>query len=284
MASAASNCRAGRASGCAGPPRPWGAEPRSRAMAEASRGTTVLATQGLSRNFGGLAAVREVSISLQQGELHAVIGPNGAGKTTLVNLLAGALKPSAGRILLQGRDVAGAPAWRMARLGVGRSFQRTNILANLSVLENVRLAVQAVSRVRNPLRRADSRPDLSARAEATLLQGGLGAVLARQAGTQSHGEQRQLEIAMALAGHAKVLLLDEPLAGMGVEETQRMVGLLKALARYHAVLLIEHDMDVVFAVADWMTVMAEGAVLAEGKPEAIRANTSVQHAYLGGLA
>jgi branched-chain amino acid transport system ATP-binding protein len=253
-------------------------------MAEASRGTTVLATQGLRRNFGGLAAVRDVSISLQQGELHAVIGPNGAGKTTLVNLLAGALKPSAGRIVLEGRDVAGAPAWRMARLGIGRSFQRTNILANLSVLENVRLAVQAVSRVHNPLRRADSRPDLSARAEATLLRVGLGAVVARQAGTLSHGEQRQLEIAMALAGHAKVLLLDEPLAGMGIEETQRLVELLKALAREHAVLLIEHDMDVVFAVADWMTVMAEGAVLAEGKPEAVRANASVQHAYLGGLA
>jgi branched-chain amino acid transport system ATP-binding protein len=253
-------------------------------MAEASRGTTVLATQDLRRNFGGLAAVRDVSISLQQGELHAVIGPNGAGKTTLVNLLAGALKPSAGRIVLEGRDVAGAPAWRMARLGVGRSFQRTNILANLSVLENVRLAVQAVSGVHNPLRRADSRPDLSARAEATLLRVGLGAVVARQAGTLSHGEQRQLEIAMALAGHAKVLLLDEPLAGMGSEETQRLVELLKALAREHAVLLIEHDMDVVFAVADWMTVMAEGAVLAEGKPEAIRANASVQHAYLGGLA
>ncbi len=254
-------------------------------MAEAGgRGTTVLATHGLVRNFGGLAAVRGVSIALQHGELHAVIGPNGAGKTTLVNLLAGALKPSAGRIVLDGRDVAGEPAWRMARLGVGRSFQRTNILANLSVLENVRLAVQAVSHVPNPLRRAESRPELAARAEATLLRVGLRAVATRAAGTLSHGEQRQLEIAMALAGESKVLLLDEPLAGMGVEETERMVDLLRALAREHAVLLIEHDMDVVFAVADWMTVMAEGAVLAEGKPEAIRANTSVQDAYLGGHA
>ena len=254
-------------------------------MAEGlDRAATVLATQGLSRNFGGLAAVREVSIALQHGELHAVIGPNGAGKTTLVNLLAGALKPSAGRIVLDGRDVAGAPPWRMARLGVGRSFQRTNILANLSVLENVRLAVQAVSRVHNPLRRAESRPDFRARAEATLLRVGLGALAGREAGTLSHGEQRQLEIAMALAGDAKVLLLDEPLAGMGVEETQRMVELLRALAREHAVLLIEHDMDVVFAVADWMTVMAEGSVLAAGRPEAIRANARVQDAYLGGHA
>src|SRR5499426_3138842 len=185
MASAASECRAGRVIGGAEQPSPWGADPRSRAMAEASRGITVLATQGLSRNFGGRGAVRDVSISLQQGELHAVIGPNGAGKTTLVNLLAGALRPNAGRIVLEGRDVAGAPAWRMARLGVGRSFQRTNILANLSVLENVRLAVQAVSRVHNPLRHADSRPDLSARAEATLLRVGLGTVITRQAGTLS---------------------------------------------------------------------------------------------------
>jgi len=244
-------------------------------------GQVVLATERLSRNFGGLAAVREVSLALKHGELHAVIGPNGAGKTTLVNLLSGALKPSAGRILVDGRDVAGEPAWRMSRLGVGRSFQRTNIFAPLSVLENVRLAVQAVSPSLNPLAAAATVAVLAARAEASLTRVGLAQLASRPAGMLSHGEQRQLEIAMAVAGAAKVLLLDEPLAGMGVEESERMVALLRALAREHAVLLIEHDMDVVFAVADWMTVMVEGAVLASGRPQAIRANRDVQAAYLG---
>ena len=247
-------------------------------------GNTVLATHRLSRNFGGLAAVRDVSIALHHGELHAVIGPNGAGKTTLVNMLAGALRPSAGRIVLEGREVAGEPVWRMSRLGIGRSFQCTNIFPSLSVLENVRLAVQAVAHVHNPLRRAQSAPELIERAHGTLHKVGLADLNSRTAGTLSHGEQRQLEIAMALAGRAKALLLDEPLAGMGIEESQRMVELLRALARQHAVLLIEHDMDVVFAVADWMTVMAEGSVLAEGEPEAVRANRRVQDAYLGASA
>jgi branched-chain amino acid transport system ATP-binding protein len=252
-------------------------------MTEARDGrAAVLTTQGLSRNFGGLAAVRDVSIALHHGELHAVIGPNGAGKTTLVNMLSGTLAPSAGRILLEHRDVAGEPVWRLARLGIGRSFQRTNIFLPLSVLENVRLAVQAVELGLKPLQGSDRQPDLIERARASLARVGLSQLASRQAGTLSHGEQRQLEIAMAIAGRAKVLLLDEPLAGMGVEESQRMVDLLRTLAREHAVLLIEHDMDVVFAVADWMTVMAEGSVLADGTPEAIRANVSVQQAYLGG--
>jgi branched-chain amino acid transport system ATP-binding protein len=243
----------------------------------------VLETEALSRHFAGLVAVRDVSISLHQGELHAVIGPNGAGKTTLVNMLSGEIRPTAGRIELEGRQVAGEPAWRMTRLGVGRSFQRTNIFASLSVLENVRLAAQAVGRVR---RNASGRPwceaELVDRALAALDRVGLSEVAPRIAGTLSHGEQRQLEIAMTLAGEPKVLLLDEPLAGMGPEESQRMTALLEGLTRKHAVLLIEHDMDCVFAVADWMTVMAEGAVIAEGRPDAIRANTAVQDAYLGG--
>jgi len=245
----------------------------------------VLATLGLTRAFGGLVAVRDVSISLRQGELHAVIGPNGAGKTTLVNLLSGEIRPTAGRIELNGREVAGEPAWRMTHLGVGRSFQRTNIFLSLSVLENVRLAVQAVAAPpRQLLHKADSEAELAARAERALARVGLVNGHDRTAGTLSHGEQRQLEIAMALASTPKVLLLDEPLAGMGPEESARMTALLKDLAREHALLLIEHDMDFVFAVADWMTVMAEGAVLAQGRPESIRANTAVQEAYLGGHA
>jgi branched-chain amino acid transport system ATP-binding protein len=243
----------------------------------------VLATHELTRRFGGLVAVREVSLALHQGELHAVIGPNGAGKTTLVNLLSGEIKPTAGTIELDGRPVAGEPAWRCARLGIGRSFQRTNIFAPLTVLENVRLAAQAVEGAgRNPLRPAASDTQLIDKARSALGRAGLAGAEARIAGTLSHGEQRQLEIAMTLAGNPKVLLLDEPLAGMGPEESQRMTALLKGLAREHAVLLIEHDMDFVFAVADWMTVMAEGMVIAEGPPEAIRANTAVQEAYLGG--
>jgi len=255
-------------------------------MVEArSASAPVLATHGLSRHFGGLVAVHDVSISLRQGELHAVIGPNGAGKTTLVNMLSGEIKPTAGRVELDGREVAGEPAWRMTRLGVGRSFQRTNIFLSFSVLENVRLAAQAMGVPAARLFRTAARePGLIERAECALGRVGLTDVSASIAGTLSHGEQRQLEIAMALASDPKVLLLDEPLAGMGPEESQRMTGLLKELAREHAVLLIEHDMDVVFAVADWMTVMAEGAVLAEGRPEAIRANTAVQDAYLGGHA
>jgi len=173
----------------------------------------------------------------------------------------------------------------MTRLGIGRSFQRTNIFLSLSVLENVRLAAQAMGvPAARLLRTATRELDLIARAQRALARVALEHVATRVAGTLSHGEQRQLEIAMALASDPKVLLLDEPLAGMGPEESQRMARLLKELAREHAVLLIEHDMDVVFAVADWMTVMAEGAVLAEGKPEAIRANTAVQDAYLGGHA
>jgi len=198
-------------------------------------------------------------------------------------MLSGEIKPTAGRIELMGREVAGEPAWRMTALGIGRSFQRINIFASLTVLENVRLAAQAVSSPpRRLLRDAARATDLIGKAEQALERIGLAGVAARNAGTLSHGEQRQLEIAMALASNPKVLLLDEPLAGMGPEESERMTALLKDLVREHALLLIEHDMDFVFSVADWMTVMAEGAVLAEGRPAAIRANTAVQDAYLGG--
>jgi branched-chain amino acid transport system ATP-binding protein len=244
----------------------------------------VLATRGLTRRFGGLVAVGDVSLALNRGELHAVIGPNGAGKTTLVSLLAGELRPSAGHILLDGADISNVPSHKRTRLGIGRSFQRTNIFPTLSALENVRLAAQAVAQSRRWLKPAARETQLIERAQAALARVGLDAVMSRIAAHLSHGEQRQLEIAMTLACEPKVLLLDEPLAGMGPEESQRLTGLLKGLAREHAILLIEHDMDFVFAVADWMTVMAEGRVLAEGTPDTIRANTAVQDAYLGGHA
>lgn len=255
-------------------------------MAEGRHGRTpLLATRGLGRDFGGLSAVREVSITLSPGELHAVIGPNGAGKSTLVNLLSGELSPSRGEIRLGDMPIGNVPAWRRVHLGLGRSYQRTNIFKTLSVLENVRLAAQAV---RSPslgvFRSAVGAADLVEAAEGALARVGLDDAAGRMAGTLAHGEQRLLEIAMTLAGRPKVLLLDEPLAGMGAEEGERIAALLRSLSEQHAILLIEHDMDFVFQVADWMTVMVDGAVLAEGVPDAIRANADVQKAYLGGQA
>jgi branched-chain amino acid transport system ATP-binding protein len=243
----------------------------------------LLETQGLGRNFGGLAAVRDVSLQLRASELHAVIGPNGAGKSTLVNLLSGQIVPSAGKIRLGGTDVTGQPAHRMAHLGIGRSFQRTNIFKSLTVMENVRLAAQAVELPwTKVLWRVQSMKSLIADASSALDRVGLADAADLQAATLSHGGQRQLEIAMTLASNPKVLLLDEPLAGMGPEEGERIAALLKGLARDHGVLLIEHDMDFVFAVADTMTVMVNGEVLASGRPADIRANAAVQNAYLGG--
>jgi branched-chain amino acid transport system ATP-binding protein len=255
-------------------------------MAEGRHGSSpLLETRALCRNFEGLKAVREVSITLSPGELHAVIGPNGAGKSTLVHLLSGELAPSSGDILLSAETVARLPAWRRVHLGVARSFQRTNIFRPLTASENVRLAAQAVApEGRRMLRSAASVKALHEAAESALERAGLGWAAGQIAGTLSHGAQRQLEIAMTLASRPKVILLDEPLAGMGPEEGERIAALLRGLASDHAILLIEHDMDFVFAVADWMTVMVDGAVIASGKPADIRANADVQHAYLGGHA
>ncbi len=244
----------------------------------------LLETEGLSRSFGGVQAVRDVSLSLAKGELHAVIGPNGAGKSTLVNLLAGAIRPTAGRILLGGIDITDLAQHKRIHLGLARSFQRTNILPAMTVGENVRLAAQAVGQRRGVALFAppEADRDCMAAATAALKRAGLDDGHQRVAGTLAHGQKRQLEIAMALASGPKVLLLDEPLAGMGQEESERMTALLKALASSHAVLLIEHDMDFVFAVADRLTVLVEGAVLASGRPDDVRADPAVQRAYLGG--
>ena len=237
---------------------------------------------GLTRRFGGLVAVNEVSLALHVGELHAVIGPNGAGKSTLTNLLSGELRPSGGTLRLHGAVVGDWPSWRFARAGVGRSFQRTNVMRELTVLENVRLAAQArLTPARRLLRAATTEHAPTEAARAALERVGLPGAAPRDAATLSHGQLRQLEIAMALAAGPSVLLLDEPLAGMGAEESERLAALLRELARDHAIMLIEHDMDVVFAVADRMTVMVDGRVLEQGTPAQIRASAAVRDAYLG---
>ena len=242
-------------------------------MAEA-----ILAARGLSRRFGGLMAVREVSLALEPGRIHALIGPNGAGKTTLVNLLSGELKPTAGSITFEGREIAGRSPYKVARRGIARSYQRVNLFLDFSAFENCRLAAQA--RGRSSLRLARSRRSLAEKAHEVLALVGL-AEPERLAGTLSHGERRQLEIAVALATAPKVLLLDEPLAGLGIEESRAMTALIKSIAGEHAILLIEHDVDAVLSVADTLTVMVDGAVLASGPPDEVRRNRAVQDAYLG---
>ena len=243
----------------------------------------ILRTRGLTKRFGGLVAVGDVSLDLHVGEIHVVIGPNGAGKTTLTNLLSGDLPPTSGEVMFEGRDIAGCTSDHISRLGIGRSYQKTNIFLPFSVFENCRLAAQSrtphASRV---FRRAEGYAGINSRAEEAMAAAGLGHRAQRIAATLSHGEQRQLEIAMCLATQPRVLLLDEPLAGMGPHESQRMVELIKKLTSDHAIMLIEHDMDAVFALAHRPTVMVNGEVLESGTPEAVRSSPAVQLAYLGG--
>jgi len=242
----------------------------------------LLSARQLTKRFGGLAAVSEVSVDLWRGRIHAVIGPNGAGKSTLTNLLSGDLPPTTGRILLAERDITGHSPERISRAGLGRSYQKTNIFLPFTVWENVRLAAQSrAPRAGRWLARATGFGDTNARAERALELAGLADRRHRVAGATSHGEQRQLEIAMTLATEPSVLLLDEPLAGMGTAEAERMVALLQRLKAEHAMLLVEHDMDAVFALADRLTVMVNGQVIASGEPEAVRGDAGVQAAYLG---
>jgi len=237
----------------------------------------------ITRRWGGLVAVDRVSIDLERGSVHAVIGTNGAGKSTLVNILSGEIAASAGQVELLGKDVTAWPQPRRARAGLGRSYQRSTIYPSFSVFENCRLAAQA--RTQRPWhwwQDAQRCSVSTAAARAAARRAGLAGLLDRPAGLLSHGEKRQLEIAMCLATEPEVLLLDEPLAGMGAEETERMLALLADLRSGHAILLVEHDMDAVFRIADRITVMVNGAVIASDTPEAVRANPEVQAAYLGG--
>ena len=243
---------------------------------------TLLIAKNLTKRFGGLAAVNDISITLPRNTIHAVIGPNGAGKSTLTNLLSGDLPPTSGSVHLMGHDVTGATPEKISRTGLGRSYQKTNIFLPLSVWDNVHLAAQ--SRAQHALRwlaTAGNFQTTNAAATQAIEQAGLKDRRHSMAASMSHGEQRQLEIAMALATQPQVLLLDEPLAGMGNAEGEKMINLLQMLKKDHAILLVEHDMDAVFALADQLTVMVNGQMIASGAPSAVRANAAVQAAYLG---
>jgi branched-chain amino acid transport system ATP-binding protein len=242
----------------------------------------VLSASHLTKRFGGLAAVNDVSIDLWRGRIHAVIGPNGAGKSTLAHLLSGDLTPTAGTLRLGDTDITGWTPERISRHGLGRSYQKTNIFLPFTVWENVRLAAQSrAPHATRWLRPATAFADTNARAERALELAGLTHRRDMAAGAISHGEQRQLEVAMTLATEPQVILLDEPLAGMGTVEAERMVDLLQRLKADHAVMLVEHDMDAVFALADRLTVMVNGQVIASGTPGEIRNDANVQAAYLG---
>ncbi|MCS7255598.1 MAG: ABC transporter ATP-binding protein [Thermomicrobium sp.] len=236
----------------------------------------------MSRRFGGLVAVREVSLALQPGELRAIIGPNGAGKTTLFNVITGELRPTAGTIRFLGRDVTHLPPYQRIRLGLARTYQTPLVFPRLSVADNLYLAVRGVRPWRLSLR-LPRRSDPEFREVEELAERvGLGHALRALAGALSHGEQRQLEIGMALASRPKLLLLDEPAAGLSPGEREQLALLLQGLDPRMTVLLIEHDMDVAFQVVQRVTVLHEGSVIAEGTPEEIAANPVVQAVYLGG--
>jgi branched-chain amino acid transport system ATP-binding protein len=241
-----------------------------------------LEARGLAKSFGGIRATQDVSLALTPGETHALIGPNGAGKTTLVNLLSGELAPDAGCILLGGDDVTGLGVSERARRGLGRSFQITSILRSMSALENVALAVQARSNSSMRFWRDAMRERALVEAACRALdQVGLDRLADCPAALLAHGQKRQLELAMALALEPRVLLLDEPMAGMGAEESAAMVRLLAGLKGRFTILLVEHDMDAVFTLADRISVLVYGRIIATGTADEVRSDPDVRTAYLG---
>ena len=243
---------------------------------------SALVTQALVKRFGGVLATDEVSLKLEASEIHAVIGPNGAGKSTLIGQLAGEITPDAGRVLLFGRDVTGEPAHRRAALGLARTYQVTQLAREFTALDNVLLAVNA-RRAHNFRfwRNAHDDVDAVARARAALATVGLEARAQSTVAELAHGEQRQLEIAMALATEPRLLLLDEPLAGMSQGESVAIVALLQSLKGRYPMLLVEHDMEAVFALADRISVLVYGRIIASDRPGSIRNNAAVRAAYLG---
>jgi branched-chain amino acid transport system ATP-binding protein len=245
----------------------------------------MLEVRGLTKQFGALRASDGIDLQVAEGETHAVIGPNGAGKTTFISQLAGNLRPDSGTVRFAGADITTLPAPRRARLGLARSFQITSVYVNFSALQNVALAIQAHSGHSFRFwRDARTDPKLIEPAGKVLDEVGLGRRSEILAGNLAHGEQRQLEVAMALATAPRLLLLDEPMAGMGTEESQRMIALLASLKRKHTIVLVEHDMDAVFRLADRVSVLVYGRVIATDTPEKVRRNEEVRQAYLGSEA
>ena len=248
-------------------------------------GSSILETHALTRHFGGLKAVEGVDFRLQEGSFHSIIGPNGAGKTTFLNLISGALKPSRGRVVFRGRDITHLPAHRYAHLGIGRSYQITNLFPSLTVLENVRLAAQAVGNHGFGLFNHRSHRVYEQRALDVLEQVGLSAAAGQPVQALPHGDKRRLELAMLLAQDPDVLLLDEPTAGLATEQVPAFMSLVKELGQQgqKTVVLVEHNMSVVMSLSDRISVMHQGELLAEGSPGEIAANETVQNAYLGTL-
>ncbi len=241
----------------------------------------VLRVRGLSKRFGGFVSNADIDLDIEPGEIHAVIGPNGAGKTTLVNVIAGDLRADAGEILLDGHDVTTLPTHRRARAGMGRMFQITSVLPSFTALENVAIAAQARGRSFRFWHRANADRDLNQRAEMSLARVGLSHQASALAGEMGHGEHRQLEIAMALVAEPCLLLLDEPTSGMSGADSVALIDLLRTISETTAILLVEHDMDVVFSLADRITVLASGRRIACGTPPEVRADALVQQVYLG---
>jgi branched-chain amino acid transport system ATP-binding protein len=243
--------------------------------------TPILQTRGLTKRFGAFTALKDVSVGFRAGALTSVIGPNGAGKSTFFNLVSGALPPSAGQVLFEGRDITGTPQHRFAGLGIAKSFQITNVFPALSALENVRVAAQGLVARLDPWRPRARLTALVEQAHALLATVGLQRRAAAVAATLAHGEQRALEIAMALASRPRLLLLDEPTAGMSPEETRTVMDLILRLAAERTVILVEHKMKLVMGISQRLLVLHHGELLAEGTPDDIRANDDVRRVYLG---
>jgi branched-chain amino acid transport system ATP-binding protein len=250
-------------------------------MANGAMTTPVLETRNLTKRFGGLIAVNDLSLSLPSGRLHAIIGPNGAGKTTFFNLISGLLSPDAGRVLFRGRDITGLKPHQISRLGIKRTLQIKSVFHQLSVADNLWITYQASSRFLHPFRDASRERSTRERVDQTLEQIGLTALAERPAGTLSYGDVALLEIGMALISDPQLLLLDEPTCGMSPAETERAVTKIRDMARSIDIIIIEHDMPVVFEIADDITVMAQGAILASGNAAEISADERVREAYLG---
>ena len=241
----------------------------------------ILRTEKLTKRFGGLAAVDNLTFSLPGGRLHAIIGPNGAGKTTFFNLVSGLLTPDSGQVFFLGQDITGLKPHQISRLGIKRTLQIKSVFPQLTVAENLWITAQAAHPFLHPFRPASRDRATAEKVDATLEQIGLSAVTRRQAGTLSYGDIALLEIGMALISAPRLLLLDEPTCGMSPAETERAVGKIRELARSIDIVIIEHDMQVVFDSADDITVMAQGAILASGSPQEIAADERVREAYLG---